>query len=59
MTARNLIDLAPPVENAFLVAVDTGTEDGWTAQDSLAELAHAAGVELTAESAPPGQAVRA
>ncbi len=31
MTARNLIDLAPPVEKAFLVAVDTGAEDGWTA----------------------------
>ena len=42
MTARNLIDLAPPVENAFLVAVDTGSEDGWTAQDSLAELANLA-----------------
>jgi diacylglycerol O-acyltransferase / wax synthase len=28
-------------------------------RDSLAELAHAAGVELTAESAPSGQAVRA
>ena len=42
MTARHLIDLAPPVENAFLVAVDTGSEDGWTAQDSLAELANLA-----------------
>jgi GTP-binding protein HflX len=33
------IDLAPPVEKAFLVAVDTGDDPGWTAQDSLAELA--------------------
>ncbi len=39
MTARHLIDVTPPVETAFLVAVDTGSEDGWTAQDSLAELA--------------------
>ena len=38
----HLIDLATPVEKAFLVAVDTGTEDGWTAQDSLAELANLA-----------------
>jgi GTP-binding protein HflX len=34
-----LIDLAAPIEQAFLVAVDTGTADGWTAEDSLAELA--------------------
>jgi GTP-binding protein HflX len=34
-----MIDLAPPVEKAFLVAVDTGAEPGWTAADSLAELA--------------------
>ena len=39
---NDLIDLAPPVEKAFLVAVDTGTEDGWTAEDSLAELANLA-----------------
>ncbi len=36
---NHLIDLATPVENAFLVAVDTGSDDGWTAEDSLAELA--------------------
>jgi len=42
MTAHHLIDVAPPVEKAFLVAVDTGTEDGWSAQDSLAELANLA-----------------
>src|SRR5512146_3531147 len=34
-----LIELAAPVERAFLVAVDTGADDGWTAEDSLAELA--------------------
>src|SRR6187551_113920 len=36
------IDNMPPVENAFLVAVDTGDDQGWTAQDSLAELANLA-----------------
>jgi GTP-binding protein HflX len=36
---RDLIDLAPPVERAFLIAVDTGDDPGWTAEDSLAELA--------------------
>jgi GTPase len=39
---NELIDLATPVEKAFLVAVDTGAEDGWTAPDSLAELANLA-----------------
>jgi GTP-binding protein HflX len=39
---RHLIDLETPVEKAFLVAVDTGGEDGWTAQESLAELANLA-----------------
>ena len=29
-----LIELAAPVERAFLVAVDTGADDGWTAEDS-------------------------
>src|SRR4051812_3768979 len=38
MTRLTLIDLEPPVEKVFLVAVDTGGEDGWSAQDSLAEL---------------------
>jgi GTP-binding protein HflX len=32
-------DLAPPVEKAFLIAVDTGGEPGWSAEDSLTELA--------------------
>ena len=36
---RTTIDLAQPVERAFLLAVDAGTEDGWSAEDSLAELA--------------------
>lgn len=36
---HDLVDLAPPTEKAFLVAVDTGGDDGWTAQESLAELA--------------------
>ncbi len=39
MSPRTPIDLAPPVEKAFLVAVDTGTDPGWSAEDSLAELA--------------------
>jgi GTP-binding protein HflX len=36
------IELAAPVERAFLVAVDTGDDSGWTAQESLAELANLA-----------------
>ena len=36
---RTTIDLAPPTERAFLIAVDTGDDEGWTAEDSLAELA--------------------
>ena len=39
MPRSTTIDLAPPVEKAFLVAVDTGDDPGWTAEDSLAELA--------------------
>jgi GTP-binding protein HflX len=39
---HTLIELQPPVEKAFLVAVDTGADDGWTAEDSLAELANLA-----------------
>jgi GTPase len=33
------IDLKPPVERAFLVAVDTGADAGWSAEESLTELA--------------------
>ncbi|HLY12741.1 MAG TPA: GTPase HflX, partial [Candidatus Limnocylindrales bacterium] len=36
---NGLIELAAPVERAFLLAVDTDSDDGWTAEDSLAELA--------------------
>jgi GTP-binding protein HflX len=39
MSRSATIDLAPPLERAFLVAVDTGADEGWGAQDSLAELA--------------------
>jgi GTP-binding protein HflX len=39
MPSRPVIDLAPPVERAFLVAVDTGDGDGWSAEESLGELA--------------------
>ncbi len=44
MTARTngrnrLVDLVPPQERAFLIAVDTGQDTGWTAEESLAELA--------------------
>jgi GTPase len=42
MPAAKLVDLEAPIERAFLVAVDTGTADGWTAEDSLAELANLA-----------------
>ena len=39
MPRQSLIELAQPAEKVFLVAVDTGTDAGWTAEDSLAELA--------------------
>ncbi|HEU0235438.1 MAG TPA: GTPase HflX [Candidatus Limnocylindrales bacterium] len=39
MARSTLIDLAAPVEKVFLVAVDTGSDGGWSAEDSLAELA--------------------
>ena len=39
MSPRRPIDLQPPVERAFLVAVDTGDDPGWTAAESLEELA--------------------
>jgi GTPase len=37
-----MIDLAPPAEKAFLLAVDTGDDTGWSAEDSLGELANLA-----------------
>jgi GTPase len=39
----NMIDVAPPAERAFLLAVDSGEDAGWTAEESLAELASLAG----------------
>jgi GTPase len=39
MPRQQLIELAPPAEKAFLVAVDTGDDSGWTAAESLTELA--------------------
>ena len=36
---NGLIEIEPPQEKAFLVAVDTGADAGWSAEDSLAELA--------------------
>src|SRR6476659_10563429 len=42
MARSTSIDLTPPVEKAFLVAVDTGDDAGWTAEESLAELANLA-----------------
>jgi GTP-binding protein HflX len=38
MSPRRLHEVAPPVEKAFLLAVDTGADNGWSAEDSLAEL---------------------
>jgi GTPase len=42
MARPSSIDLTPPVEKAFLVAVDTGDDAGWSAEDSLTELANLA-----------------
>ncbi len=40
MTKRSApIDLTPAPERAFLIAVDTGSDAGWPAEDSLQELA--------------------
>ena len=40
VNARNkMVELSAPQERAFLIAVDTGQDEGWTAEDSLAELA--------------------
>ncbi|MEO8207459.1 MAG: GTPase HflX [Chloroflexota bacterium] len=36
------IDLTPHVEKAFLLAVDTGSDTGWSAEESLVELANLA-----------------
>ncbi len=37
-----MVELATPQERAFLVAVDTGQDKGWSAEESLAELANLA-----------------
>jgi GTP-binding protein HflX len=42
MPALHLIDLERIPERAFLIAVDTGEDAGWSADDSLAELANLA-----------------
>jgi GTP-binding protein HflX len=42
MPRQSLIELEVPVEKAFLVAVDTGDAGGWTAEESLGELANLA-----------------
>ena len=42
MPPRSLIELTPPAEKAFLIAVDTGDDSGWSANDSLVELANLA-----------------
>jgi GTP-binding protein HflX len=39
MSPAQLVELRPPAERAFLVAVDTGQEAGWSASESLDELA--------------------
>src|SRR6476619_2621040 len=42
MSNTTLIDLTPAVEKAFLVAVDTVDDGGWSAEESLSELANLA-----------------
>src|SRR5665647_2693073 len=43
VNARNrMVELAPPLERAFLIAVDTGQDEGWTAEESIVELANLA-----------------
>ncbi len=42
MPTHSLIELEHIPEKAFLVAVDTGADAGWSAEDSLAELANLA-----------------
>jgi GTP-binding protein HflX len=39
MNRDRTFDLTPQPERAFLIAVDTDDNDGWSAEDSLAELA--------------------
>jgi GTP-binding protein HflX len=47
--SQRLINLTPPAEKAFLVAVDAGEDAGWSAEESineLASLATTAGAEV-------------
>src|SRR5450759_298017 len=39
---KDMIDLTATVERAFLVAVDCGEDPGWTAEESISELANLA-----------------
>ena len=39
MSRTEPIDLTPAIERAFLIAVDTDGDEGWSAEDSLEELA--------------------
>jgi GTP-binding protein HflX len=39
MSRNRPIDLTPEPESAFLIAVETGGDEGWTAEESLEELA--------------------
>jgi len=43
MSRSEPIDLTPQIEQAFLIAVHVGDDAGWSAEDSLAELASLAG----------------
>ena len=46
---RGVFDITPRTERALLIAVETGADQGWTAEDSLdelASLAHTAGAEV-------------
>jgi len=43
MSRSEPIDLTPQIEQAFLIAVHVGDDEGWSAEDSLAELASLAG----------------
>ncbi|MFO1541145.1 MAG: GTPase HflX [Chloroflexota bacterium] len=41
-TRERTVEIAAPAETAFLIAVDTGDDPGWTAPESLEELANLA-----------------
>ena len=56
MNHSKTIDLTPETERAFLIAVETGDDEGWTAEESLAELASladTAGAEVVGCALPP------